>query len=76
MSTSQRIKGEVRVRGFVEHFDHEPNGAQHESAEQRRDGAGSVEARPQNSQDKADGDRRADVSLHALQINLELALMR
>ena len=60
------------VRGFIEHFKNESHRTHHESCEQRRDRSGSVEARPQNSEDEADGDRRADVSLHALQVNPEL----
>ena len=57
------------VRGFIEHFEDEAPCAHHEAGEERGDRAGSIEPRPQNPEDEADRDRRADVTLHALQID-------
>src|SRR6478736_4753174 len=57
---------------FVEDFENKARGTQSESSEQGADGALAIHASPQNSENKADRDRRADIGLHALQINPQL----
>ncbi len=58
--------------GAIGDFQNESRGAQDEAGKKRRNGARSVHAGPQNSQDKTSGDRRTDIGLHALQIDVEL----
>src|ERR1700682_638902 len=47
--------------------------AQYKTGQERADGACAVEARPEDAENEARGDRRADVGLNALQINIKLA---
>src|SRR5690348_1075354 len=60
------------VAGLIEHLEDEARSAENESHEQRTDGARSVQPRPKNPKDEAGRDGRADISLHALQIDIEL----
>src|SRR5438876_6985486 len=51
----------------------ETSRAHHESGQQRSNRALSIQPRPQNSQDEAGRNRRADVSLYTLQVDVKLA---
>src|SRR5579864_6236 len=54
-------------------FQDKTRGAKNETRKERGDGARSVEPRPQDSENEASGDGRADVGLDALQVDVELA---
>src|SRR5271165_3311122 len=62
----------IVVRGLVQNFHDEADGAEHKADQQGADSPLAVHTRPQNAENKTDSDGRADVSLHALQINPQL----
>src|ERR1700682_490232 len=57
---------------FVQHFKYETHGAQNKSDEQGANCSLSIQSWPENSKDEAHSDGRADICLHALQINIKL----
>src|SRR5690242_14594294 len=59
--------------GTIGELHDEARGAHDEARQQRGDGTGAVKARPQNSENETRRDWRADISLDALQIDVELA---
>src|SRR5271165_4606750 len=60
------------MRGFVQNLHDETDSAERKADQQGTDGTLAIHARPQNAENKTDSDGRADVSLHALQINPQL----
>src|SRR5256885_16799454 len=64
---------EATASRAVHDLQYEADRAQHKAGQQRTDGPLRIQPRPQNSQNKARCNRRTDVRLHALQINVELA---
>src|SRR5260370_3214782 len=64
---------EVAATCAVGEFKNEACRAQYKTGQERGDGAGAVKPGPEDSENKARGDRRTDVGLNALQINVELA---
>src|SRR5712692_9929892 len=58
--------------GLIQHFEDEADGAENKAHQERTDGPLPVQARPENPENKAHRNRRADVRLHALQIDIEL----
>src|SRR5277367_4025992 len=63
----------MAARRTVRQFEDESCRSQHKAGQQRRNGPRTVQPWPQNPQNKARGDWRADVRLDALQINVKLA---
>src|SRR5260370_39983225 len=57
---------------FVQHFENKPYRAEDEPRQKRTDGALAIQPRPEDAEDKADRDRRADGGLQALQVEPEL----
>src|SRR5712672_3059572 len=66
-------RAKVTAAGAIRNLQNETGGPQYKAGHERRNGARSVHTWPQDSQDKASGNRRADISLNALQVNIELA---
>src|SRR5277367_879790 len=61
------------TRRAIRQFEDKARRTQHETGQKRRDCPSTIQPWPQNSQNKAGGNWWADVGLHALQINVELA---
>src|ERR1700676_920070 len=59
--------------GAISKLKNEARRAQYKAGQERADGACAVEARPEDAKNKARGDRRADIGLNALQVNVKLA---
>src|SRR6266849_7474209 len=70
---ADRRRLEVAAAGAVGELKNEACRAQYKTGQERGDGAGAVKPGPEDSENKARGDRRTDVGLNALQINVELA---
>src|SRR6266446_4639200 len=70
---ADRRRLEVATAGAVGELKNEACRAQYKTGQERGDGAGAVKPGPEDSENKARGDRRTDVGLNALQINVELA---
>src|SRR6266478_24788 len=70
---ADRGRLEVAAAGAVGELKNEACRAQYKTGQERGDGAGAVKPGPEDSENKARGDRRTDVGLNALQINVELA---
>src|SRR5229473_203435 len=64
---------EVATAGTVGELKDEARRAQHKSCQKRGDGTRTIETRPEDSENKACGNRRTDVGLNALQIDVKLA---
>src|SRR6266403_1807040 len=62
----------IVMPGLIQHFENEAQRAEDKTGQQRTDGALPVQARPQNPENEAYRDRRTDVRLHALQIDIKL----
>src|SRR5581483_4638803 len=60
------------VMRFVQDFVDEAHGPEDKHDEKRSDRALSVETRPEDAEDEAGGDGRADIGLNALEIDVEL----
>src|SRR3981189_1274141 len=58
--------------GLVQNFENEADRAEDKTREQRADGSLPVQTRPENSENEAHGNRRTDVRLHALQVDIKL----
>src|SRR5271157_4444226 len=64
---------EVSARRAIRKFENETRRTHHKASHQRGNRARAVQSRPQDSEHETRGDWRADISLDALQINVELA---
>src|SRR5260370_29055930 len=70
---ADRRRLEVAAAGAVGELKNEACRAQYKTGQERGDGAGAVKPGQEDSENKARGDRRTDVGLNALQIDVELA---
>src|SRR5260370_42332911 len=70
---ADRRRLEVAAAGAVGELKNEACRAQYKTGQERGDGAGAVKPGPEDSENKARGDRRTDISLNALQVDVELA---
>src|SRR5260370_16455478 len=68
-----RVRFKMPEAGATGKYHDEARGAHDEANKKRRNGARSVKPGPQDSQDEAGRDWRANISLHALQIDVKLA---
>src|SRR6266478_2548432 len=64
---------EVAAACAVGELENEARRAQHKTGQERRDGTRAVKPGPEDSENKARGDRGTDIGLNALQIDVELA---
>src|SRR5260370_8293320 len=64
---------EVAATCSVGELKDETSRAQHKSCQKRGDGTRTIETWPEDSENKACGNRRTDVSLNALQIDVKLS---
>src|SRR6266849_474705 len=64
---------EMAAAGTIGKLEDEPRGSHHKASQKGRDRPQSIQARPQDSEDKAGSDGRADISLDALEVNVEFA---
>src|ERR1700731_2088942 len=58
--------------GLIQYFKNKSRRTQHKTNQQRTDGAFAIQPRPQNSEYETHRNRRTDVRLYALQINVQL----
>ena len=58
---------------FVQHFENKTRRTKHESSQERADRPLSIHAGPENPKNKANGNRRTDIRLHALQIDVQFS---
>src|SRR5260370_4152421 len=70
-SDSWRFK--TAPAGAISEFHDKARSAHDEAGKERRDGARSVKSGPQDSEYKTSRDERADIGLHTLQVDIELA---
>src|SRR2546422_60913 len=62
----------IVMPGLIEHLENEAHRAEDESCKQRTDSALPVQARPEDPENEAHCNRRADVRLNALQVDIKL----
>src|SRR5258708_31366457 len=63
----------MAAAGAISDFQNESRSAHDKAGKERGNRTRSIKTRPQDSQDEASGDWRADIGLHTLQVNVELA---
>src|SRR5256885_11413036 len=71
-TAEERVVKCVPAGSAVHQFENEAHRAQHKARQERRDRPLGIEPGPEDSQNKAGRDWRADVALHALQVNIKL----
>ena len=71
-TAEERVVKCVPAGSAIHQFENEAHRAQHKARQERRDRPLGIEPGPEDSQNKAGRDWRADVALHALQVNIKL----